>query len=491
MNKLKTHLSNTAYTANNALTNKSTLDLFLDLFSEIGNPLNDNHVDEYVNSIDMCYQQDFEKTIRLLAYGRDIIEGTGRRDRFMYGYTHLINKFGNPELLANVLVKMINSGISYWKDAFNLYKSTTNVAFKNELVNIVVSELSILNDANSSSVVNFDINLMKNLCKWMPRKGEIFNKVMRKMELTPKELRKLLVNNTNVVEQKMCAKDWDAIDFSKIPGRAMSMYNGTFRKRDETKSRYSEYLTNVSAGKANMNVATTVNAHEAFFQNEEFAQAAFTTMKEKLAKTDKKILVVSDTSGSMTGTPMKVSIALSILFGSLLTGPFRNCCIPFSDIARFISWTDGATIRQIIKAVQTGEVANTDLQAVFDLILTTAIKHKVTQEDMPDFLLIISDMQFDHAVDFNGYGRNASIDNIDLMKKKFSDAGYTIPQIIFWNVAEQSYGNKPITKDERGIMVSGFSQNIWKSIAEGENLELYNPAQFMEEVLSKERYNLI
>ena len=314
------------------------------------------------------------------------------------------------------------------------------------------------------------------------------------MGLTPKELRKLLVNNTDVVEQKMCAKDWDSIDFSKLPGRALSMYNGTFNTKEETKSRYMDYLKAVQESKVKMNVSNTVNAHEAFFKDDDFAQAAFVTMKESLAKSNKKILVISDTSGSMEGTPLEVSISLSILFGSLLTGDFHNCCIPFSSTPRFISWNDDDHISDIKKLVETEDVAlNTNFQAVFDLILGTAISKSIPKNDMPEYLLVVSDMQFDQSFSADGeyYGERVSIDNIELIRRKYKDAGYDMPQMIYWNVAEKNYKNSPITKDDRGIMVSGFSQNIWKSIVETDNLESFNPYNFMMQTLMSERYDLL
>lgn len=498
MNKLVQHLGNVGYTDNGALTNKSTLDAHLDVFSKIGNPL-DNEL-AYINQLSKCYKGDFEQTVRLVAYGRDILKGTGRRDKFVTAYKYLLNKHSDSEVLANALIKMITRGISYWKDAFKLYEAVDNKAFRTTIINYIVNELNNLQLANTKSDVAIDVDMMKTLCKWMPRKGNIFNAVRAKMKLTPKELRKLIVNNTNVVEQKMCANNWNEIDFARVPGRALLMYNKTFSKRDETSSRYVKYLESVKSGDVKINVANTVNAHEAFFKDANFAQASFVAMKEKLANSNKKMLVISDTSWSMNGIPMQVSISLAILFGSVLTGDFHNCCIPFSEKPRFITWKDTDEVKDIIRLIETGDVAsNTNFQAVFDLILNMAVRKHVPKEDMPEFLLVLSDMQFDQAFSsgsggsgfYNNYA-NVSVDNIELIKQKYLSAGYDMPQIIYWNISgDASYNNNPITKDDRGIMVSGYSQNIWKSLVENDNLENYNPYQFMLDTLSNERYDLV
>ena len=484
MNKLVSSLSNRAYTANNAITNESTLDVFLDLFSDIGNPLRDSF--EFKKIIKEAYEKDMSLTLRLLAYGRDILEGTGRRDRFISAYKELLSYEAeskeNTEDLFVILLRMINSGMSYWKDMFKLYSMTDNKHFK------YFTELSVYAFFETEPD---DKMHLSNLAKWMPRKGELFNKVRILLGVTPKELRKWLVANTNVVENKLCARDWDSIDFSKVPGRALKMYNRIFSERFETSKRYLAFLSDVANGKEKMNVGKTVNAYEAFFQDKDFAQASFKAMLDALDNVDKKVLVVSDTSGSMTGTPMKVCVSLTALFGTKLTGDFHNCTIPFSSSARLVKWKDSYDIKSIMKKIMTGEVANTDLQAVFDLILNTAISKNVPQEDMPNILLIISDMQFDQACYWDSAYGKASVDNIELMRRKYKDAGYDIPQIIFWNVSEYDYNNKPITKDERGIMVSGFSQNIWNSMMKLD-LEDFTPYKFMLETLSRDRYvNLI
>lgn len=124
------------------------------------------------------------------------------------------------------------------------------------------------------------------------------------------------------------------------------------------------------------------------------------------------------------------------------------------------------------------EIANTNLEAVFDLILDTAVKNKVSQEELPAKLIIISDMEFDACVN------DASAVNFKNAQKKYSAHGYRLPQIIFWNVASRNR-HQPVTQNEQGVvLISGATPRIFSMVAGG-NL---SPYTFMMEILESERY---
>jgi hypothetical protein len=59
--------------------------------------------------------------------------------------------------------------------------------------------------------------------------------VRKELKITPKELRKILVENTKVVEQKMSAKEWDKIEYEKVPGKAFNLYKNAFEKHDNSR----------------------------------------------------------------------------------------------------------------------------------------------------------------------------------------------------------------------------------------------------------------
>jgi Na+-transporting methylmalonyl-CoA/oxaloacetate decarboxylase beta subunit len=125
---------------------------------------------------------------------------------------------------------------------------------------------------------------------------------------------------------------------------------------------------------------------------------------------------------------------------------------------------------------------NTNIQAAFDLILNTAVKGKVSSDEMPRMLFIISDMEFDsHYV-----GGNTT--NFDVIKRKYAKAGYVMPTLVFWNVSSRN-DQTPVTENEQGVfLVSGASAGIFKSAI---NAKATNPMELMLETLNDTRYDAI
>ncbi|MBR4881918.1 MAG: DUF2828 family protein, partial [Clostridia bacterium] len=125
------------------------------------------------------------------------------------------------------------------------------------------------------------------------------------------------------------------------------------------------------------------------------------------------------------------------------------------------------------------EVANTNIQRVFELILGTAVKYSTPKEEMPSKIYIISDMEFDSCT------KDASLTNFEYAKKLFNEAGYELPQLVFWNV-ESRNSQQPVTKNELGtVLVSGCSPSIFKNVISDNT----DPYTYMLDTLSSERYS--
>ena len=102
------------------------------------------------------------------------------------------------------------------------------------------------------------------------------------------------------------------------------------------------------------------------------------------------------------------------------------------------------------------DYSNTDIEATFDLILDTAVKNHLHQEELPSSCLIISDMQFDQATKHDD---NTTV--IESCRRKFEDLGYIMPRLIFWNVSVYAHNTIPVQVHPSGvILVSGFSKSI-------------------------------
>ena len=124
------------------------------------------------------------------------------------------------------------------------------------------------------------------------------------------------------------------------------------------------------------------------------------------------------------------------------------------------------------------EVANTNLQAVFEVIIKTAVKHAVPQEDMPKKIYIVSDMEFDSCIN------HADITNFAYAQKLFKKHGYQLPDIVFWNVASRNK-QQPVAMNEMGVaLVSGCIPRLFSMVAGG----VTTPYAAMMEIIESERY---
>ena len=131
--------------------------------------------------------------------------------------------------------------------------------------------------------------------------------------------------------------------------------------------------------------------------------------------------------------PIYVSISLGIYFAERNKGIFKDHFITFSDKPELVEIIGNGVCEKARNMTKANWGYNTDIEAVFDLLLDTAKKHNLDQEELPKRLFIISDMEFDKA---SGYIE----DKETLMKsieRKWKDLGYKIPQLVFWNVDQR------------------------------------------------------
>ena len=322
------------------------------------------------------------------------------------------------------------------------------------------------------------------LAKWLPRKGKIFSSMARHLELTPKELRKLLVELSNTVEQKMCAKEFDTINYAHVPSVAMNRYRKAFLRNDS--SRFIGFIDDVKAGKQEIK-AGAIFPHEIAmkclqrhvdYAEKEAIVAQWDALPNYMEGANERIIPVCDVSGSMTGLPMSVSVGLGVYISERNEGLFKDAFITFSGTPEMV-FLKGDLFQRMNSLHTASWGYNTNIQATFNLILHRATEAGLTDEDMPTKILIISDMEFDSC------GKNT---NLEVIRAKYAAAGYTMPQLVFWNVNGR-IGNSPATFDDQGVaLVSGFSPTILKNILSG---VITTPEQFVLDVLNSERYDSI
>lgn len=181
-----------------------------------------------------------------------------------------------------------------------------------------------------------------------------------------------------------------------------------------------------------------------------------------------------------SGRPMPAAVALSlgIYFAEHNTGAFRNRFIEFSSRPRLIELKGKTFADRLQYAASFNEVADTNLEAVFDLILVTALRNRLPQRELPETLYLISDMEFNACV------KNAGATNFENAKAAFEAHGYRLPRIVFWNVQSRN-AQQPVTQNEQGVaLVSGCTPRIFGMLQKGD----LSPMGYMLETLGAERY---
>jgi hypothetical protein len=333
--------------------------------------------------------------------------------------------------------------------------------------------------------------------KWLPRekstKKEIALELMKFLGMSPKQYRKMLAENTKVVESQMCAKDFDSINFEQVPSVASARYRKAFERNTP---KYKEYVDALVKGEATVN-ASSIFPHDVIkgidFQfgilsqtQMDFIVAQWNALPNFVGESN--ILPMVDVSGSMTciagnkGTTrcIDVSLALGVYLADKNKGKFKDTFLTFSAAPELVT-LKGNVIEKFIQMNRSKWDMNTDLSLAFDKVLRTAKDNNVPVEEMPEIILILSDMNFDRCV--GGYNDSA----IEMIERKYNEAGYSVPKVVFWNLNAQDHC--PVKFDESGTaLVSGFSPAILTALLSGD-LDEFNPWNIMMKAIMIDRYN--
>lgn len=348
------------------------------------------------------------------------------------------------------------------------------------------------------------------LCgKWLPgnnasceRTRKLAKKIQNYLGMTSKEYRKMLVelrSYLQVTEVAASANRWGEIDYERVPSKANLLYRKAFFFHDE--ERRKAYLEGVTKNEVKIN-AGTLMPHEIVSAYTE-RQGWSMRLKEKdtaleelwkhlndTVKGADDVLCIVDGSGSMmcpvgdgTVTALQVSNALGIYFSERMKGAYQNRFITFSSRPQYVNLTDCHSLREKLElAFSYDDCTNTNLEASFDLVLETAVRNRLRQEELPKTVLIISDMEFDAAVD-----GNTIKPLMETIGNKFQRFGYHMPKLVFWNCNSRS-NVTPIRENKMGVgLVSGFSVNVCNMVLSNE----LDPYKCLKEQLNGERYQVI
>ena len=327
----------------------------------------------------------------------------------------------------------------------------------------------------------------------------------RNYRKTLSALRKYL----KVVEVQMSAKQWNEINYNVVPSRANLIYNDAFLKNDEERRR--AYLAALERGDKGVKINSTVNfphdiVHK-YMDGSGWSQRVKSSVDTTLEQLWKALpdfvngqgntICVADGSGSMTskigGTTVScldVANALAIYFAEHSSGEFKDNYITFSHSPKLVDFSQAKTLREKIAiALRHNEVADTNIEAVFDLLLNTAVRKKLSQDEIPANVLVLSDMEFNICATSNSgrYGgmRKTLFREIE---QKWINAGYKMPRVVFWNLCSKT-GTLPVNQHETFpvALVSGFSPAICKMVLSNK----LDPFECLVEQLNSERYQIV
>ena len=336
------------------------------------------------------------------------------------------------------------------------------------------------------------------------------------LQMSSKEYRKMLSygrEKTKVLERIMSLNEWDKIDFSKVPSRAGLIYKNAFAQKEVIAARYAAFIEDKNT-KIHSDVlypyeivakATKISHYSSYYgrRNGKMANLLERETLEKMwnalpnyfaDKPEDKMLCVVDTSGSMTGVeasvPINVAISLGMYAAERARGPFKDHYISFSRKPQLIHIEGVDFVDKVRRIYETNLCENTDLEAVFKMLLKIANNPSVKEEDIPNHIVIISDMEIDSATaataanHYHGVKKEYVPTLMEQIGREWVSYGHKAPKLTYWNVDARN--NTVLDLSPNVSYVSGMSPSIFKQVTTGKT-----GMELCLETLNSDRYKNI
>lgn len=481
-------------TENGAVGFRSSGHALLDLNFAVSSLRNASDQD-IERKFEAAYREDPLLAVLWLFFVRDCRHGQGERRLFRVCMRWL--SYENWALASN-LVRLIPE-YGRWDDVADLFNS----GVKMQTVDFYA--LQLRRDMGAAKADEGPISLA---AKWAPtltardkERREQAKDLRCWMGMTPREYRKMLSSlraRLDVVERKMSAGKWSQIVYPAVPSRANLTYKDAFLRHDERRRR--DYLSKVQSGEEKIN-ASVLFPHDIVYRYGKISYNWYLPLPENTALEElwralpntlpegRSTIVVADGSGSMlsgigsTGVrALDVANALAIYFAERLPAPFKDEYITFSSHPRLVDLSGCASLAgKLNEAHKHNECSNTNIEAVFDLLLDTAVNNRLTQSQLPDNVLVISDLEFDCGT------THATAPLFKSIERRWKRAGYRLPRLVFWNVCSRT-GTIPVKENELGVaLVSGFSPNVARLVMS----DCLDPYEALLNELNAERYETV
>lgn len=451
---------------------------------------------KFEDLFDAAYAYDKKRTIRFVFYLRDCRGGKGEKKLFRSLVRHL-RSTGREDILKANLENFPFYGT--WKDLLDVFLNTPLEA---EAIQTFARQLLLDEKQERPSIC----------AKYAPRQNSTYDrkhvdgthlkaatKLATALHMSLPEYRKTIAKlsrKIEVVEQLMCANQWSDIQYPHVPSIAMDNYKKAFKKHDA--ERYQAFLEKVIKGEAKMNTSVLMphqivggySRHGGVNTATEAQWTSFIADRKTKIPADFNVLPIVDVSGSMGSlgygdatSPINVAVAMGVMFSQLSTGFFEKTWCTFSSKPT-LEKLQGDTLFDICTNMSRAKWGmNTDLIAVFSVLLENAKSKEIPPEQMPKALLILSDMQFDQACSNNDQS------NWEKIESMYAESSYTRPVIIFWNLAGNTRDFPvPSDKVKNCMCLSGYSDTILYSLMD---LKVPTPAEIVLKALDNPRYDRV
>ena len=499
MKKTANNNFNRRVTENGAIGYRTTGKQLLDInfsVSSMRNMTEQKIIDKFIKT----FYEDKMLAVKWLFYVADVREGMGERRLFRICFTYLAE---NHKDIAKAVLKLIPE-YTRWD---NLFVALDTELFKDASEIIQCQLMEDLANMREQKPISL-------LAKWMPSVNassaetrQLAKLLIAEFGMTQKTYRKMLSQMraySNVVEVSMSAGNWEAIDYAKVPSKANLIYRNAFLKNDEQRRR--EYLKKLEKGEETINAGVLFphdivhNYYERMGWSYQIKSSVDTALEEMwkalpdYVEGNGNTICVADGSGSMMTrvgntdiSCLDVANALAIYFAERCQGAFQNQYITFSEHPQLVELSKASNLREKLEIAKNyNEVANTNIEAVFDLILQTAVREKLSQKEMPKNILILSDMEFDGCAVGNSRTKLTQ-ELFTVIAQRYASYGYQLPRLVFWNICSRT-GTIPVKENAFGVaLVSGFSPAIMKMVLS----ESTNPWDCLLEQLNAKRYDAV
>lgn len=498
--KTMNQVNNFAYTENHALTHKTTGSKVMDLFG-LGAAYRKRSDEDCILLFKNAYEEDPLLALKCLFYISDCRGGQGERRFFRVVFKWLCKNY--PEVALKNLEQ-----IPVYRRWDDLIYATEGTRLEEPAFTLIKYQLNLDMQSKTPS-----------LCaKWMPSQNassketkRLGYKLANFLKMTSKEYRKtlsILRERIKVLETLMSQNRWDEIEFDKIPSKAGLIYKNAFAHKEVTAARYKAFMeskaTKVNAGTLYPYeiVAKAINRTSNWgwnYNNNDLSavdRQALEKYWENLPEyfkdcPEQNMLCVVDTSGSMCGSeasaPINVAISLGMYAAERAGGPFKNCYISFSSRPQLINIEGVDFVDKVRRIYRTNLCENTNLVATFDMLLAIADRPDVKEEDVPNSIVVISDMEIDSAsysYNYHGWTKDNMATEMERVRQKWIKHGHKPPRLTYWNV--QARHNNILDLGPNVSYVSGMSPSIFTQIMTGKS-----GWDLMVETLMSDRYAAI